>query len=65
MDSFEHLLDGGELLLELLRCAPGLQILATSREPLYLQEEQIYLIQGLPFPHEDMADDQVSLEIVF
>jgi predicted ATPase/DNA-binding SARP family transcriptional activator len=50
MDNFEHLLDGAELVAEMLRAAPGLTVLATSRERLGLQEEWLYEIQGLPYP---------------
>ena len=50
MDNFEHLLDGVGLLNEILDVAPGVQILATSRERLHLHQEQVYSIQGLEFP---------------
>ena len=50
LDNFEHLLDGVELLGELLAAAPGLRLLVTSREALNLQEEWLYPLHGLPFP---------------
>src|SRR5262249_12583160 len=39
IDNFEHLLDGVGLLPEILDYASAVKILATSREPLALQEE--------------------------
>jgi predicted ATPase/DNA-binding SARP family transcriptional activator len=53
--------EGGaaDLVAEILRAAPAVQILATSRERLNLREEQVYPIQGLEFPDwvapEDLA----------
>ncbi|MEM7126610.1 MAG: BTAD domain-containing putative transcriptional regulator [Chloroflexota bacterium] len=56
LDNFEHLLDGVELIAEILQTAPGVQILATSRERLDLQEEQVYPIQGLTIPHWETGE---------
>jgi predicted ATPase len=50
LDNLEHLLDGIEVLNELLEGAPGLKVLATSREPLNLQAEWAFEVQGLPVP---------------
>jgi predicted ATPase len=50
MDNFEHLLDGVALVTEILGAAPGVTILATSREKLALSAETIYTVVGLPFP---------------
>ena len=50
LDNFEHLLDGVELVADILHVAPEVQIIATSRERLHLHEEQVYPIQGLEFP---------------
>lgn len=59
MDNFEHLLDGVDLVTELLHSVPGLVIIATSRERLHLNQEQVYPIRGLEFP----ASDEISLEV--
>ena len=50
MDNCEHVLEGMELLAEILAVAPGVKILATSRERLNLQGEWLFPVQGLPFP---------------
>ncbi|MCK6623745.1 MAG: tetratricopeptide repeat protein [Anaerolineae bacterium] len=56
LDNFEHLLEGGELLAELLQQAPGVKLLVTSRERLNLQGEWLFDLQGLPVPPLDQVD---------
>jgi len=60
VDNFEHLLDGADLLSEIVRQAPAVTVLATSRERLHLQEEWVYEVQGLPFPAVKDATAAVS-----
>jgi predicted ATPase/transcriptional regulator with XRE-family HTH domain len=53
LDNFEHVLvDPGciDLVGELVNGAPGLTLLVTSREPLNLQQEWVFDVQGLPLP---------------
>ncbi|WP_182482758.1 tetratricopeptide repeat protein [Calidithermus roseus] len=50
LDNFEHLMEGAELVLELLREAPHLRLLVTSRERLRLQAEWVLDLQGLSYP---------------
>lgn len=50
LDNLEHLLDGIDLLAEILEKAPGVKLLATSRERLQLRREWIFEVQGLPAP---------------
>lgn len=57
MDNFEHLLDGAPLLDDLLQRAPGLKILATSRERLNLEGEWVIEIFGLSFPWDEREKD--------
>jgi predicted ATPase/DNA-binding SARP family transcriptional activator len=54
-DNFEHLLDGVDLLTDILQAAPEVQILVTSRERLHLRMEQVYPIEGLEFPDWETA----------
>jgi predicted ATPase len=48
LDNLEHLLNGIELLDELLESASGLKLLTTSRAQLNLRAEWVFEVQGLP-----------------
>lgn len=50
LDNLEHLLNGIELLDELLEYAPDIKLLTTSREQLNLRAEWVFDVQGLPIP---------------
>jgi predicted ATPase/class 3 adenylate cyclase len=50
LDNFEQVLDAGPMVADLLRTAPGLKVLATSRAPLQVSGEQEYPVPGLPTP---------------
>ncbi len=56
MDNFEHLLEGAELVSEILNTAPDIKIIATSREPLKLSGEWVRRIGGMAFPEEAGVD---------
>jgi predicted ATPase/ATP/maltotriose-dependent transcriptional regulator MalT len=50
LDNFEHLLDGADIISEILTSAPGVKILITSRERLNLLEEWMLALDGLRTP---------------
>ncbi len=52
LDNFEHLLDGGPLVVRLIRECLDLKLLVTSREALNLQEEWRLPLEGFPLPTE-------------
>lgn len=60
MDNFEHLLTGAEFVADILATAPGVKIVATSRERLHLRQEQVYPIGGLDFPDWDVPQDAME-----
>ena len=60
LDNLEHLLNGIQLLDELLERAPGVRILATSREQLNLRAEWAFEVQGLPVPSTTEVRDMES-----
>jgi predicted ATPase/class 3 adenylate cyclase len=67
LDNCEHLiLPCGELVLRLLGAAPGLRILATSREPLGVVGERVWPVQPLAVPTDVSLpyDELTSVESV-
>jgi DNA-binding SARP family transcriptional activator/predicted ATPase/Tfp pilus assembly protein PilF len=58
LDSFEHLLEGTELLGEILQQAPEVKLLVTSRERLNLRWEWCFEVGGLKYPVSDITDEQ-------
>ena len=50
MDNFEHVLDGAELLADIIENAPNIKFLVTSRERLNLQGEWTFDVEGMSFP---------------
>ena len=57
LDNLEHLLDGVPFLASMLRRAPSIVLLATSRERLNLQEEWVCQVEGLAVPEDENADE--------
>ena len=67
LDNLEHLLNDSEsgdevsqLITTILRTAPEVKIIATSRECLKLQEEQRFPISGIDVPTFDRTDDAAA-----
>jgi predicted ATPase/DNA-binding SARP family transcriptional activator/uncharacterized protein HemY len=64
LDSLEHILEGSTFLTEMLRRAPNLVLLVTSRERLNLREEWVYEVRELTYPKEEMVGDGKSYSAV-
>jgi predicted ATPase/DNA-binding CsgD family transcriptional regulator len=64
MDNFEHLLDGADIVGEILQKAPNVRVLATSREMLNLQGETALSVSGLDFPIWEPSDDLLTYDAV-
>ena len=47
LDNFEHVLDAAPVVADLLLAAPGVRVLATSREPLRVTGEHVYPVEPL------------------
>lgn len=52
LDNFEHLLEGIDLIVDMLQQAPHVKLVVTSREVLRLQGEHIYEVDGFALPEE-------------
>ena len=59
LDNVEHLLEDISLVSEMLAAAPGVHILATSRERLNLREEWVLEVSGLNSP---AVETEINLE---
>ena len=62
LDNFEHVLDAKAFIMELLKVAPKLSLLITSREALGLMGEQRFLLKGLGLPvnENELTKDKLS-----
>jgi predicted ATPase len=52
LDNFEHLMEGADLVTGILRSAPGVKLMVTSRETLGTGEERVFEVRGLRYPEE-------------
>jgi predicted ATPase/DNA-binding SARP family transcriptional activator len=59
IDNFEHLLDGVDVVTDILRAAPGVSILVTSRTKLNLKGEHLFPVAGLAFPEKGTLETTV------
>ena len=65
LDNCEHLVDAVAKLADLLlRAAPGLRVLATSREPLNIDGETVLPVPPLPVPEEGQPLTAAGLGLV-
>jgi predicted ATPase len=55
LDNFEQVIDGAPVIADLLRSAPDLAAIVTSRAPLRISGEQEYPVPGLPAPVDVLA----------
>lgn len=68
LDSIEHIVEGGDLVSKIVRRAPAVIVIATSRQRLNLQEESVYAVEGLGYPKGDLnsgrepAESKISTE---
>ena len=64
LDNFEHLLEGASLVTDILRAAPEVKVIATSRERLNLEEETVFTLTGMPYPQMSSSEDPLGYEAV-
>jgi predicted ATPase/DNA-binding SARP family transcriptional activator len=64
VDNFEHLLDGTDIVVEILGAAPAVKLLATSRVGLNVQGETLYRLSGMKLPPENATSDFLNFSSV-
>lgn len=64
MDNFEHVLPGAALVNDLLQGAPGLTVVATSRERLGLLAETLFPLSGMELPDSVSREAAVEFSAV-
>jgi DNA-binding SARP family transcriptional activator/predicted ATPase len=60
LDNFEQVLDAAALVNDIVKAAPNVKILTTSREPLGLRSEYVVRLDGLSLP--SIAEDETFSE---
>jgi len=55
LDSIEHILESADLISKILFHAPGVVVIATSRERLNLREESAFGVRGLEYPADEVT----------
>jgi predicted ATPase/DNA-binding XRE family transcriptional regulator len=67
LDNFDHLLDGADLISDLLLHAPGLKLMVTSSQRLNVQSEWVLPLGGLSYPCTEAGfeADQYSAMTLF
>ena len=64
VNNVEQLVAGAPLLEQILARAPGLKVLATSREPLRIRSEKVVAVAPLALPEAGAPDDPGALATV-
>ncbi len=59
LDNFEHVLDAAPAIAELIAGAPRLRVLVTSRIPLRLAAEHLYVVPPLEVPGEGLPHEEL------
>ena len=64
LDNCEHVIDASAGLVdEILERCPAVTVLATSREALELQGEQVYPVSPLPLPGDDLSEISDAVQL--
>jgi serine/threonine protein kinase/tetratricopeptide (TPR) repeat protein len=64
MDNYEHILDGAALVTDILKTAPDVKVLATSRQRLNQSGETVFNLQGMGFPQWETPADALEYAAV-
>lgn len=64
LDNYEHIIAGAGLVAEFMQAAPGLSVIATSREKLNIGGENLLVIGGMKFPKWETPEDALRYSAV-
>jgi predicted ATPase len=64
LDNYEHLLDGAGLVTDILKAAPRVKVLATSRQRLNQSGETVFNLHGMDFPQWETPADALEYAAV-
>lgn len=64
MDNFEHVMDGADIVGEILEHAPDITIIVTSRERLRFSGETVFNLGGMDFPEWEIPEDALDYSAV-
>lgn len=64
LDNFEHLTEDAALVLDILKAAPDVQILTTTRSRLEVEGETLFHLSGMDFPDWETPEDALSYATV-
>ncbi|MBN1919678.1 MAG: tetratricopeptide repeat protein [Anaerolineae bacterium] len=62
LDNYESLLPNTTLLKEIIQHTPQVKLLLTTRESLNLPEEQVFSLEGLSYPHNEVHEEINNFE---
>lgn len=60
IDNWEHVIEGAPLVMKILNAAPGVQIMATSRQRLSQPGETVFHLSGMEFPEWGTPADALN-----
>ena len=64
LDNYEHLIEETGILVDLLKRAPAVKLVITSRQRLNIQSEWIFNVPGLTFPENGRPDGDIGSSAV-
>jgi predicted ATPase len=64
LDNFEHLVEGVGIVAEILRAAPQVKVLVTSRSGLHVQGEHRFPVSGMSYSDSLSAEDALACSAV-
>jgi predicted ATPase/Flp pilus assembly protein TadD len=64
LDNFEHIMAGSEVVADILKAAPNVMVVVTSRERLKLTGETVFTLGGMDFPAWETPADALRYSAV-